>query len=371
MRALFCSYYRFPNGDAGATRQEMLSYILNKLGYDVTVAAMGEYTKKPVQHSNGIKYISFRSKNNDKISKLKNYLLYKKKLKDYLYKNKFDVILVVDIPFNALLYIKKYAKKNGVPVIHDSVEWYSREEFKCGIFDISFIRKNILNRFLIGKSFSVIAISQYLKNHFEKRCKKAVRIPFVLNCNEIEYVKKPAHDKIVLMYAGNPGKKDLIEPVFEALNMLDNTEREKIEFRIIGINGLPSSNIPDCVKFYGRLPRADVLKHYAQADFTVLLRQADLRYAKAGFPTKVTESLSYATPVITNYTSDLELYLKNEENALISKSHNAKDIYEVLKKAVDCDKTTLEEMYKNAYNTAKEYLDYNCFCDELKYLLEE
>ena len=58
--------------------------------------------------------------------------------------------------------------------------------------------------------------------------------------------------------------------------------------------------------------------------FDVLLRYSDLRYTKAGFPTKVVESLASATPVITNITSDLEMYLKDGENSVISEGYTAK-----------------------------------------------
>ncbi len=44
----------------------------------------------------------------------------------------------------------------------------------------------------------------------------------------------------------------------------------------------------------------------------------------AGFPTKFVESLGAGCPVITNYTSDLDLYLKNGFNGFVVKDLNMK-----------------------------------------------
>jgi hypothetical protein len=69
----------------------------------------------------------------------------------------------------------------------------------------------------------------------------------------------------------------------------------------------------------GRIPRPQVLEELSKADFTVLMRSEEQRYAKAGFPTKFVESLATATPVIANSTSDLGMYLKDGENGYVVK----------------------------------------------------
>ncbi|HQM85931.1 MAG TPA: glycosyltransferase, partial [bacterium] len=48
-------------------------------------------------------------------------------------------------------------------------------------------------------------------------------------------------------------------------------------------------------------------------DFTILIRD-DKRETRAGFPTKVSESISCGTPVITTKTSDLEDYIIEGKN---------------------------------------------------------
>ena len=77
------------------------------------------------------------------------------------------------------------------------------------------------------------------------------------------------------------------------------------------------------IRCMGRVPRPVVLQTLQETDFTVLIRDASLRYAKAGFPTKVVESLMSGTPVICNLSSDLDEYLvdgENEERPVIEAS---------------------------------------------------
>lgn len=59
----------------------------------------------------------------------------------------------------------------------------------------------------------------------------------------------------------------------------------------------------------------------------------DKRYAHAGFPTKLVESWSMATPVICNPIGDITLYAQHGENACIVNDINevAKFLGDVLK----------------------------------------
>lgn len=66
----------------------------------------------------------------------------------------------------------------------------------------------------------------------------------------------------------------------------------------------------------------------------MLIRDENLRYAKAGFPTKIVESLACGTPPLCNYSSDLELYLKDRQNSIIANGHTAKDVCEAVKNAL-------------------------------------
>ena len=140
-----------------------------------------------------------------------------------------------------------------------------------------------------------------------------------------KYTKK---DKLTILYAESPGKKDYLKEIIEEIALLNYDKLEKIELRLIGVTREHISGesdideetinkIKDNIKFLGRVPREIVLENLKQADFTVLLRSPVQRYAQSGFRTKVVESLSSATPVILNITSDLGDYITDMEQGLI------------------------------------------------------
>lgn len=83
---------------------------------------------------------------------------------------------------------------------------------------------------------------------------------------------------------------------------------------------------------YGRISRTEVLEDIKCLTFSILLREENLRYAKAGFPTKVVESLFCKTPVICNISSDLAKYLNDGENSMIVETCSSEGLAQVLRK---------------------------------------
>lgn len=379
-RIFMANCYKYPSGDAGSVRQNSFAKIYNKLGFDVTVIGMGPSTEFTVKENDGIKYISFRY-GNSPVSKLKNYFLFAKNLKSFLYKNEQpELIQVVDIPFNALFFLKKYANKHNIKLIHDSVEWYSPEQFKNGKRAIPYILKDKYNTKWIDKQFSVIAISTFLEKHFTSRGINTVRIPVIMDIDLISCEKHTDNEKTVFLYAGSPGKKDYLAEIIKGFSLLDKHLLSKTEFRILGINreqlvslcGVEEKGIEymgGSLVCLGKVSRDEVLKNLQTADFTVLLRSQTQRYAKAGFPTKVVESLATATPVVANVTSDLGLYLKDGVNSKIIVSCTpesfAKSVTEILNLTVE----EKSKMYSLARKTAKDNFDLNLYTKEIEKIL--
>ncbi|MPT36129.1 MAG: glycosyltransferase family 1 protein [Flavobacterium sp.] len=122
---------------------------------------------------------------------------------------------------------------------------------------------------------------------------------------------------------------------------------------------------------HGRVKRSVVLDYMKQANFTVLLRSTELRYAKAGFPTKVVESLATATPVMCNITSDLGDYLTDGENALLVKSCSEKEFKNTLEKALALSWEQRNELCLNARKTAEANFDYRNFITQFESFIKE
>jgi glycosyltransferase involved in cell wall biosynthesis len=376
-KVLIVSIGKYPNGNAGAIRQHAFAKLFEKCGYSTVVIGMGESTEFKFRKFDGGCFTSFRAKNNSLLNRISNLLFYKSKLKKLLENNKgFSKILVVSIPPNALFYLKKYAKKRGIQLLHDSVEWYSPEEFLLGSFSPSYIINNKYNTSWIDNNFKVIAISKYLEDYFITRKCSTIRIPAILDVENISFKKRTNPEKITIVYAGSPGKKDYLKEVIEGISILDDELLERLELRIIGATEEEvkhTSNLPDSLlqplqnilKFMGRVSREEVFKNLEEADFTILIRPENKRYAKAGFPTKIAESLASATPVICNLTSDLGEYILDGENGIIVNDCSSDSVSIAVKKAIELPSDRLNEMYKNARKCAESYFDYRLYQDVL------
>lgn len=374
-RALIVTYNKTPNGDAGAVRQMVFAKMLQELGYNVLVVGMGASTLETddSMEYEGIPCKSLRNSDTSFLSKLDNYFGYKCKLSKILEQEDiFNLILVVDLPINAMRLIERYAKKNNTVIIHDSVEWYSPEEFKYGKFSSEYLRKDYRNRFFFRKPWRVVAISSYLENHFKNKNLATCRIPVIMDMKGYRFEKKCNQEKICIVYAGAPGKKDCFDQIIIAIKNLPEEIRKQFELIIIGVDdsflikNLKLSNeewnqLRDTIKCLGRIPRGKVLEHLKSADYTILMRQSELRYAKAGFSTKVPESLLTGTPVICNISSDLALYLVDGENSIIASDNTAKAIENALIRAINIPAESRKEMQIEANNTAKRYFDYRLY----------
>ena len=379
-RLLIVSYGKYPNGNAGAVRQHTFAKLYQACGFDVVVIGMGDSTDFQLKEYDGVKYISFRKDPNHTVNKVLNWLLYGQRLKKFLRTcgMEFTDILVIKTYFSGVLaWIKRYSKKRGINLFHDSVEWYSPEEFTLKGLDIAYIKNNRLNTKEIDKSFRVIAISQYLYDHFRSRNINTMKIPVIMDSESVSHEKHTSGEKLVVSYAGRIGKKDYIGNVIRGFLLLNEEEKSKIELRLMGADTQQVSQITgicqceleknkDMIHCMGRVPRPVVLQTLQETDFTVLIRDSSLRYAKAGFPTKVVESLMSGTPVICNLSSDLGEYLTDGENAVIVQDMSDEAIAEALRRALQIPAAKRQEMQLCARKTAEECFDYRKYIDAFR-----
>jgi glycosyltransferase involved in cell wall biosynthesis len=226
----------------------------------------------------------------------------------------------------------------------------------------------------------VIAISRLLESHFEGRGRNVIRIPTILDVLSMPCVDRAPADRLVLLYAGMPGRKDLLKEIFVALVALDPDERSRIEFRLLGptkaelvalLGGSASllDQLADTVKPLGRVPRNQVLAALQEAHFTVLLRP-DKRYAKAGFPSKVPESLAAGVPVLLSLTGDLAEYLGDERAALSVRGCSAGEMAKTIRRALQLSQGQLKELRRHARTKAEEFFDYRGYVDSFGHFLE-
>lgn len=219
--------------------------------------------------------------------------------------------------------LQDYASEKNIPVIADVVDWLNIDGGNL-IFRIiksfdTWLEKGVLNYGADG----LIVISNYLKQVY--RNKNILIIPPLVESYETAFTK--SNETVKIVYAGNPFRKgikvenphkikDRLDLTVEAIEQVSHTV--KLRFDIYGITAeeyifaFPQHkdliDLSKSIRFMGKRPMDEVQVAVHEADYTILLREKN-RATMAGFPTKVVESLSQGTPVITTRTSDLEVYI--------------------------------------------------------------
>ena len=94
------------------------------------------------------------------------------------------------------------------------------------------------------------------------------------------------------------------------------------------------------------------------------------RYAQAGFPTKIAESLALGTPVIINITSNLGDYIHDGVEGLICSDHSVGVLIVALKKALILSRDKKIQMRNRARKQAELSFDCIKYSQVLKEFIE-
>ena len=121
--------------------------------------------------------------------------------------------------------------------------------------------------------------------------------------------------------------------------------------------------------FTGRKPRDVAMRYAEEADFTVLLRYSNERFAMAGFPKKAVESMSRGTALLCNLSSDLGMYLSDVENCMLSEDCNVESCKNAMKKLLNFTKEDIEKIKVNASKCAENNFDYSLYIELMRQLV--
>lgn len=372
MNIILVSQQRIPSDSAGISRAFVFAKMLKSLGHNVTLIGTGSISYLQTTIHDDLQCLSLRKPGTSFWSKFQNYLMFTRRLKRclrYMKDNQqIDLVFVLNVPLSSIIMIKALAEREHFRLIHDSTEWYSPSQFLCGRFSYSYASKDLLNRFFIDKHFSVIAVSRFLEEHFLTRGINTVRIPVIFDVHNMPFKKEKSCGRVVFTYAGSPGKKDYIAQIIEAFSLLNEDELSISELRVIGPSQRDISSlfktrkfilekIKSSLKVVGHTPRQVVVDNLGQSDFSVLLRPSELRYTKAGFPTKVVESLALGIPVITNITSDLGEHIFDMKNGIIVEDCSPQALCEALRKGLKLTEDQRSRMRSYAREYAEKTFD--------------
>lgn len=356
---------KFPWGQAASKRVRGNAQAIVRLGYDVVVAS-GEKVS-PVQDlekaTSGATLswcgVGELQKSGRSLRKLFHQLFFCGiKTAQWLdrQEHKPEFVIVYGGLSTFAWHVRRWCRINNVPVIIDVVEWYDPSQMLGGRFGPFYISSCIAMSWMYPRFDGAITISAFLDVRYKKNYPTVI-VPPLLESPPFSG-GQPKAEQLNLIYAGTPGRKDLLKEIILGVDEAVSLGRN-IRLTIVGpdykqvsfLSGL--DRLPSSVTVLGNIPQEEVEVHYRAADFSVFLRQS-ARFTNAGFPTKFVESLSFATPVISNLTSDLGVYLKNGVNGFVIPSVGVSDVSNILCKAADLSESAKIEMRKQALKTAVE-----------------
>ena len=370
MHILFVVTCSFPLGEASSIRAINLARMIVAAGYSLYIIADSKGTDcndVPCEYECvADKAKSFSQRNSIAKESVK-------RIKNYCDNHPVDAILM-NARYDRFDSVLNFCKKKKIPLYIESCEWYHYGNFKLKFLDYRFW----LNQKMIMLGFrridGFISISRLLDEHNKRWGGKSVRVPTIMDVDQIVYrTKAIKRDKIEFVYSGNPGvSKELLAPMISIL--ANNREiKEKVVFHIYGVNRsqvLKNKKVNvqmlrsagDSLIIHGRVSQEEIGSIVMNADFQLFIRP-DRKSSNAGFPTKLGESMAVGTPVISNLTGDIGLYLNDGYNGYIVEGNTPQELERTITNILSLNQEEYESLRNNARMTAEQYFDYHKYID--------
>lgn len=386
--------FRFPEGDAAAARVLGIGKALRRLGYEVLFAGWeahgrSEDTEIGGGHVyQGFRYFSqnqFRTKPLGPIKRSFRYIVMGvgtvKWLWNWSNRHKIRTVISYHGPVLYLFALKAFCWLKGIKLIIDCTEWYDADALPGGRWGLAHIENELRMRVVNPWLGNIIVISKYLMNYYKSRSCRVLRVPPVVDFADPRWKISPKLPKadLRLVYAGIPGKKDILWPVIRSMDVL-RSEGYTIFLELVGptIAEVSScgesddkliSRVGEQILCHGFVPQSSVPSILCEADFSILFRP-QRRSSNAGFSTKLVESLAVGVPVIANKTGDIEMYVRDGVEGILLEDESFGSVYAGLRRALNMTAERRLQMKEAARACAQMNFDYKSYCDELLNILE-
>ena len=277
--------FRFPNKDAAAARVIGNAKVLRLLGHEVVFLGWEENSENKVVYEGFIGYSQneFSSGRRGIFKRLFDFLIIGNKTISYIKKHakKGDSIIAYHGGSWFLMQLWLYCKLNKINLYFDCTEWYDYNHLIGGVFGPVNLDFQIRMRF-VYKIFITngIVISSFLKKTF----KNSIVVPPLIDLMADKWnfstsnVNQNFEKTINLVYAGNPGSKDKLDQILEAISIFNhgnNLKKIYLHFfgvekdaltKIVPINILNKSN--EFIIFNNRIAQEKVPEKLSTYDFS-------------------------------------------------------------------------------------------------------
>lgn len=380
---LFCNF-ELPESCANAKRVFSFAKMLRDNGVKVEMLGV-THKEGEIDLSgkyDGFSYQMIYAPEMHGIKALKRTHILEEKLTEVLEKfgSSLDAVIISNVYFDFSRQLLSYSKKYRIPIFVNSVEWYDKNSdlFKGFSGKLRYLQNRYALIHIHKKMRNIITISSLLGDYYSHRGCNTCTIPTLVDMHEYSSLRKKSDGGLRIAYAGSPAKKDYVVNAVRALCLLNDDERSGLTLHFYGATvddfiklGLTEPEIEatrESVVFHGRIPHAEVRYRVAEADFTVLLRP-NKRYANAGFPTKVGESMACGTPVITNLTSDLSRYVIDGVTGIVCENESAEACARAFRRALSLPSKSIGKMAAASREMAEGNFDYRNYSATLVQLI--
>lgn len=323
---LYIGGFELPDRNAAAQRVIGVAKSLRQLGYEV--AFLNAIKTDNNQQEERREYFGFPCVEYSREAEF-DYLFRGETAISYIQRLHPQIVIAYNYPAFALNRICSYCRRVGIKCISDVTEWYEPNgnllHKVIKYIDVEFRMKSVL-----FKMDGIIAISRFLYDFYENRV-PTVLIPPTIDCSDEKWQVTADKDAGItsFVYAGSPSaRKEKLDIIVDAIQEI--AKHHSVILNVVGITEQQFAEMYNRqktnyngVRFHGRVDHKKVIELVVNADWAVIIRE-NTRMVKAGFPTKLVESISCGTPVIVNSFSNICDYL-DDSNSLIASEASIED----------------------------------------------
>ena len=292
-----------------------------------------------------------------------------------------DIIILYEL--NSIVVeerIRAYCERHNIRLIIEVTEWMEVENRKEIATRGIVWQKDIQKRYIDKRCGNIIAISEFLYEHYRNQGCNVIRLPpLVYDFADKDQVFRDRDAvklrQVKLVFAGTTDFKDYLEPMLKAIRKINNNEI-KIIFDVVGPSPDAIESMLECssptqygINCYGRLSHENTLSIVRKADFSVLMRE-NKRYAKAGVSTKFVEAMSLAVPSICTAVGGTDAFVTDGVDGVLIKDNSVHEVLDKLMQIVNMDSSEILQMKLNSLNTAKQVFSEGQYYNVAKCFLE-
>lgn len=292
-----------------------------------------------------------------------------------------DIIILYEL--NSIVVeerIRAYCEKHNIRLIIEVTEWMEVENRKEIATRGIVWQKDIQKRYIDKRCGNIIAISEFLYEHYRNQGCNVIRLPpLVYDFADKDQVFRDRGAvklrQVKLVFAGTTDFKDYLEPMLKAIRKINNNEI-KIIFDVVGPSPDAIESMLECssptqygINCYGHLSHENTLSIVREADFSVLMRE-NKRYAKAGVSTKFVEAMSLAVPSICTAVGGTDAFVTDGVDGVLIKDNSVHEVLDKLVQITNMDSSKILQMKLNALNTAKQVFSEGQYYNVAKCFLE-